>query len=256
MRGFFLVSTFLILAIVGTASAGKAGAQPYVRMPLTIVSAPAPGDTGLVTPARFATHGIRPSRGIVLDAEVRQGRKVIPAGTVLARIETGSGLGMGSAVDLYCDVRPLSRWSSGDLPCFSDRDSDGLLDHAASALTSPAYFVMGVNAVRGNEPLAVPVAFHEALPTQMPTSQFALRHCVGAFAGLTFEITAPLNGSDWQIGRPPCPLVPRLTSDGAVIEFHDLRVRIADGPGGTTWTILSVPGLGAELSLSVSQRPY
>lgn len=115
---------------------------------------------------------------------------------------------------------------------------------------------MGVNAVRGSEPLAARAAFHEATPEQMPTSRFALRHCVGAFAGLTFEVTAPLYGSDWQIGPPPCPLVPRQTSDGAVIEFRGLRVRIVEGPGGAVWTILSVAEPGTELSLSASRRPY
>lgn len=249
MRGVLLITASVIMF------AGTAAAQPSARMPLTIVSAPSPGDTGPVTAARFAAHVIRPSQAIVLDAEVRQGRKIVPAGTVLARIESLSGFG-STVTDLYCDVRPLSRWSSGDLACFSDRDADGLLDHAAAALTSPAYFVMGVNAVRSATPLAAPAAYRLATPEQMPTSQFALRHCVGVFAGLTFEVTAPLVGSEWQIGSPPCPLVPRETAEGPVMAFQGLRVRIDQGVGGATWTILSVDAPGTELSLSASRRPY
>jgi hypothetical protein len=255
MRAVLLVPALLVSALLTLALTGTANAQPSARMPLTIVSAPSVGETGPLTGARFAEHVVRPSQGIVLDAEVRQGRKVVPAGTVLARVESRSGFGTDVSA-IYCDVRPLGRWSSGDLPCFSDRDGDGLLDHAAAAMTSPAYFVMGVNYLRSPTPLASPVAFRPAAADQMPTSQFAFRHCLGPFAGQTFEITVPLYGSDWQIGRPPCPFVPRETADGPVIAFQGLRVRIDKGPNGATWTIVSADAPGTELSLSASRFPY
>lgn len=245
MRLPLLFALFSALSVPGFALA-----QGMVHVPLTVVSGPENGDTGTLNAGRFAEHVVQASKAVVTEAPLTVGRRTIPAGTALALVVSE----FVPTPNLYCDVRQMDRWSSGDVACFQDRDGDRRLDRSFRGLTQPGYFAFGVASVGGARDLDASVPYREATAEEHPTTRFGLLLCRSLIGPGGFAVTVPLYGSDWLLTPAPCPIEPERLSDGEIIQFQSLRIAVSEPRDGGSWTIVSAIPPGSEITLAFRRR--
>lgn len=240
----------LLAVLIGLAAPSIAMAQGMVHMPVTVVSGPPVGEQGVLSGARFAEHVVRASNAIVTEMPLTVGRRIIPAGTPLALVRSNSL----PVQRVWCDVRPMGRWSSGDAACFEDRDDDGRLDRSLRGLTQPGYFTFGVAAIGDYRDLAQQATYREATPEERPTTRFGLILCRNISGQHGFAITVPLHDNDWLVNPAPCPIMPERLDGKQVIRFQGLRLEISEPRDAGSWIVISAIPRDADIVLSFRRR--
>lgn len=242
---------FTVLAVlIGLVFPSSALAQGMVHIPVAVVSGPREGEQGVLSWARFAEHVVRASSAIVIEAPLTVGRRTIPAGTPLAQVSSS----VFPVERVWCDVRPMGRWSSGDAACFQDSDGDGQLDQSLRGITAPGYFTFGVTVIGDDRDLAHQAPYREATPEERPTTRFSLVLCRTFTGQHGFAITVPLNDDEWLVNSVPCPIVPDRSAGKQVIRFQGLVLEISEPRDGGTWTATSTIPQDANLVLSFRRR--
>lgn len=239
----------LLAVLIGLAAPGGASAQD-VHIPVTVVSGLSEGEQGVLSGARFAEHVVRASNAIVTEEPLTVGRRTIPAGTPLAQVRST----FLPVQRVWCDVRSMGRWSSGDAACFQDRDGDGRLDRSLRGLTQPGYFTFGVATIGDSRDLALQATYREATPEERPTTRFGLilsRNFTGQHG---FAITVPLNDNDWLVNPAPCPITPDRSDGRQVIRFQGLGLEVSEPRDGGSWTVISTIPRDADIVLSFRRR--
>jgi hypothetical protein len=203
-------------------------------MPVVIAADPPSALQGDITVGEvFARHRLKVTEARVLTAPASGlGGLSLPAGTVLARVDTRGGAGPV----VWCDLRVNpSRWSRTVHICLADSRNSGRFDQAWTG-TSAADFLLdiGLASVVGTPTaMPMPATYRPARPEEGPFAVVGLRFCSGNDgASARFAVAASVDEGQTWFNLAPCVLG-KPDADGVTV--GDLRLTLTPPvtPGAT-----------------------
>ncbi len=141
-----------------------------------IAAAPAVTEGEMTLGDVIGRQGLRAAEARVLLVAVTGRRRLIPAGTALAKVLTNGGNGP----TVWCDIRAWTgQGRRGEHDCLADSRASGAFDQLWLG-ESPGYFLgPGVNVVRSPGTLSGPAVYRPARPEERPTGLIGYRWCSG-----------------------------------------------------------------------------
>jgi hypothetical protein len=175
--------------------------------------------------------------------------RILPAGTVLARVETRNGAGP----DVWCDLRiDPGRWTRTLHTCLSDSRNAGQFDQAwIGDSAGDFFFDAGLpSVVRDPAAMQGPARYREATPEERPTALLGMKFCNGV-DGPSARFAAAISVDDGQTWSSAAVCSLGTPGAGGITAIDNLRLTLT--PPGTPGKTLHYEAAGrfpADISVS------